>query len=132
MKRPKLILGDCLDVLRRLPDGCVDAVVTDPPYGIGYRNARGDFRPHIDFSPALKGDHNGDAGQKAIDECFRRDWPVCAFAHHRRPWRGDWRQWLVWDKGPAVGGGGDRATWIESTGFASGRWRSRRGRFRFR
>ena len=28
--------GDCLDLLRRLPDGCVDAVITDPPYGVGY------------------------------------------------------------------------------------------------
>jgi site-specific DNA-methyltransferase (adenine-specific) len=27
-----LIQGDCLDVLRQLPDGCVDAVVTDPPW----------------------------------------------------------------------------------------------------
>ena len=25
--------GDCLDWLKTLPDGCVDAVVTDPPYG---------------------------------------------------------------------------------------------------
>jgi site-specific DNA-methyltransferase (adenine-specific) len=24
--------GDCLDLLRSLPDGCVDAVITDPPY----------------------------------------------------------------------------------------------------
>jgi len=31
----RVIEGDCLDVLRSLPDGCVDAVVTDPPYGIG-------------------------------------------------------------------------------------------------
>jgi site-specific DNA-methyltransferase (adenine-specific) len=29
-----VIEGDCLDVMRSLPDGCVDAVVTDPPYGI--------------------------------------------------------------------------------------------------
>jgi DNA modification methylase len=28
----KLILGDCLDVMRTLPDGSVDAVVTSPPY----------------------------------------------------------------------------------------------------
>jgi site-specific DNA-methyltransferase (adenine-specific) len=28
-----VVEGDCLDVLRTLPDGCVDAVVTDPPYG---------------------------------------------------------------------------------------------------
>jgi DNA modification methylase len=30
----KLYLGDCLDVLKRLPDRRVDAVVTDPPWGI--------------------------------------------------------------------------------------------------
>jgi len=27
-----VVQGDCLDVMRGLPDGCVDAVVTDPPY----------------------------------------------------------------------------------------------------
>jgi site-specific DNA-methyltransferase (adenine-specific) len=31
----RLHLGDCLEVLRGLPDGCVDAVVTDPPYNVG-------------------------------------------------------------------------------------------------
>ena len=30
-----LRLGDCLEVMKILPDKCVDAVVTDPPYGIG-------------------------------------------------------------------------------------------------
>jgi DNA modification methylase len=30
-----LHLGDCLDVLRTMPDCSVDAVVTDPPYGFG-------------------------------------------------------------------------------------------------
>lgn len=28
--------GDCLDVMRGMADGCVDAVVTDPPAGIGF------------------------------------------------------------------------------------------------
>jgi len=31
----KVIEGDCLDVLRMLPDGCVHMVWTDPPYGHG-------------------------------------------------------------------------------------------------
>jgi site-specific DNA-methyltransferase (adenine-specific) len=31
----EVIHGDCLEVLRTLPAGSVDAVVTDPPYGIG-------------------------------------------------------------------------------------------------
>lgn len=34
-----LHLGDCLEYMRTLPDGCVDAVITDPPYGINYQSA---------------------------------------------------------------------------------------------
>lgn len=32
-----IVQGDCLDVLREMPEGCVDAVVTDPPYGVGFK-----------------------------------------------------------------------------------------------
>lgn len=28
----EIVCGDCLEVMRSMPDGCVDAVVTDPPY----------------------------------------------------------------------------------------------------
>lgn len=31
-----LYYGDCLDVLRELPDSSVDSVVTDPPYGLEF------------------------------------------------------------------------------------------------
>jgi len=31
----KIHLGDCMDVLRALPDKCVDLLLTDPPYGGG-------------------------------------------------------------------------------------------------
>jgi len=31
----RLICGDAVEVMRTLPDECVDAVVTDPPYGMG-------------------------------------------------------------------------------------------------
>lgn len=31
----RLIQGDCLDALRSLPDGSVDAIITDPPYCAG-------------------------------------------------------------------------------------------------
>jgi adenine-specific DNA-methyltransferase len=30
----EIIHGDCLDVMRGMPDASVDAIVTDPPYGI--------------------------------------------------------------------------------------------------
>lgn len=32
----KITCADCLDILKQLPDKCVDLVLTDPPYGIGY------------------------------------------------------------------------------------------------
>lgn len=33
MKPYECILGDCIEVMRDIPDGQVDAVLTDPPYG---------------------------------------------------------------------------------------------------
>jgi len=36
----KILLGDCLDIMREMPDKCVDLVLTDPPYGIGESNER--------------------------------------------------------------------------------------------
>ena len=35
-KQYQLYLGDCLEVMRDIPDGSVDCVVTDPPYGLGF------------------------------------------------------------------------------------------------
>lgn len=37
-----LYLGDCLDVLKTLPDASVDAVVTDPPYELGFMGKKWD------------------------------------------------------------------------------------------
>jgi len=31
----KIICGDCLEVLRGIHDNCIDAIITDPPYGMG-------------------------------------------------------------------------------------------------
>ena len=40
---PLLHLGDCMEVLRTLPDCSVDAVVTDPPYGLAFMGKRWDY-----------------------------------------------------------------------------------------
>lgn len=32
----KIIHDDCLNILKQLPDKCVDLVLTDPPYGMSY------------------------------------------------------------------------------------------------
>jgi len=36
MSEVKLLLGDCLELMKELPDNSVDAVITDPPYGISF------------------------------------------------------------------------------------------------
>lgn len=47
-----IIHGDSLNILRELPDGCIDAVITDPPYGIGYESKAGK-RIQNDKSPFI-------------------------------------------------------------------------------
>lgn len=47
----KLHLGDCIEVMRTLPDNSVHAVVTDPPYGLGFMGkAWDDLPPGLDFA----------------------------------------------------------------------------------
>ena len=31
----KITLGDCFEIMKQLPDKCIDLVLTDPPYGSG-------------------------------------------------------------------------------------------------
>ena len=33
MPKIELIQGDCLELMKDIPDGSVDAIITDPPYG---------------------------------------------------------------------------------------------------
>ena len=35
--------GDCLDILRTIPDNSIDSVVTDPPYGLSFMGKRWDY-----------------------------------------------------------------------------------------
>jgi DNA modification methylase len=39
----ELIHGDCLEILRSMPDCSVDAVVTDPPYGLSFMGKKWDY-----------------------------------------------------------------------------------------
>ena len=39
----KLIQGDCLEVMKALPDNSVDACVTDPPYGLKFMGKKWDY-----------------------------------------------------------------------------------------
>lgn len=39
----KLYNGDCLEVLRKCPDNYIDAIVTDPPYGLSFMGKKWDY-----------------------------------------------------------------------------------------
>lgn len=42
---PQVTHGDCINVMRTLPDNSVDSIVTDPPYGLGFMGAKWDALP---------------------------------------------------------------------------------------
>lgn len=31
-ERNSVILGDCIEIMQKMPSNCIDAIVTDPPY----------------------------------------------------------------------------------------------------
>jgi len=42
--------GDCLEVMRQMPDNSVDSIVTDPPYGLSFMGQRWDYDvPSVDI-----------------------------------------------------------------------------------
>lgn len=51
----RIIQGDCLDVLPDLPADHLDAVITDPPYGLNFMGANWDHGvPGVQFWAAVR------------------------------------------------------------------------------
>lgn len=71
-----LCLGDCRDILPTLPK--VDAVITDPPYGIGLVKKTSDFRDskHFDNGETLKASVIYDDQPQAINALVREVMPM--------------------------------------------------------
>lgn len=90
-----LHLGDCLEYMRTMPDGSVDAVITDPPYGIGY--CHGARRGGVLFGTdgmSIVGDDAPFDPSPWLDYPFVVLWGANYYAS-RLP---DSSRWLVWDK----------------------------------
>lgn len=118
--RIRLYRGDSLAVLATLPDGHVDAVVTDPPYSSGgqstaARKADPSTKYVKGVYPAMLGDNKDQRSFLAwaalwLSECWRiakpgtpllvfSDWrqlPVMSDAVQAAGWT--WRGVVVWDK----------------------------------
>ena len=102
-----LYLCDCMEVLPTLPK--VDAVITDPPYGIKYASNRGGKFKGVDIA-------NDDSLQlrDAVLELIG-DTPSVIFGSWRMRRPAGTRQVLVWDKGDHVGMGDLSLPWRPNT-----------------
>lgn len=83
--------GDCLDLMRELPDKCIDLIITDPPYGIEISKnpvrQKQDKKYWDSFAPK----------QEYFDEMFR-------ISKNQIIWGGNYfnlptsRGFFIWDK----------------------------------
>lgn len=100
MNNYQLFQGDCLEIMPTLADKSIDAVVTDPPYGIDYENAGG--------MSAVNGwnefkKYNWDK-QRPEQNIFTE---ILRVSSSQIIWGGNYftdflpptMQWLIWDKG---------------------------------
>ena len=102
----RLYCGDCLELLPTLEAGSVDAVVTDPPYGISLSNHSAG-KERRDRNWTIAGDSDSSIGNAVIEWGDNLGLCIVAFASPSRPWPGKWRSRLVWHK-HGLGMGGDK------------------------
>jgi len=65
-KNIQLFLGDCLEVMKEIPDKSIDLIVTDPPYGMNYQSSK-----RTDKFDKIKLDDNLDWFTVFIKNCHR-------------------------------------------------------------
>lgn len=84
----RILLGDCTEVMARMPDACVDAVILDPLYGIGL--SYGDVREPVRNDPAAYWQYL----RPLVDEAWRLLKPggfMCLFQSSTyEPYFGEW------------------------------------------
>lgn len=95
----RLIMGDCLDIMPTL--GRFGACVTDPPYGIGEGNAKGQTRGKLARPKQYVGTDGWDAQPASGDHIAA----IRAASKHQIIFGGNYFEglgptpcWLVWDK----------------------------------
>lgn len=66
----EIVCGDSLSLIRGVPDGSVDLVVTDPPYGISYKTGRRQDRSHR-FCREIESDRDLSALEGIADDLYR-------------------------------------------------------------
>lgn len=99
----QIINADCMDILKQLPDKCVDLVLTDPPYGIERfnKNDGGNSKKIKSFGDKEK-DWNKIKPEKEIfDEIFRVSKKAIIFGMNNFDLPTT-EHFIVWDKMQAM------------------------------
>ena len=74
--------GDCLERMKEIPDGSIDLILTDPPYGMSYNSGR----RKVSYGE-IKNDHSLYWLDGFAEECFRvannntAHYVTCSFHH---------------------------------------------------
>ncbi|NIQ00986.1 MAG: hypothetical protein GWM98_11655 [Nitrospinaceae bacterium] len=93
-----LYLGDCVEIMKDMPDKSVDAVVTDPPYGVGMK-----YESFIDSKENVE-----DLSKKWLPHAKRIAERVCFTCGVERQWLYPPPTWVL--------------GWFQGAGGASGYW----------
>ena len=69
-----IIQGDCLEIMKQLPDKSVDLVLTDPPYNTGMSQKTSNGSTWL--SHFFNDDYSEEDYQKLVDGCCGEFWRV--------------------------------------------------------
>ena len=106
MNKVELMLGDCMDYMRSLPDKAFDLAIVDPPYGIGIDGQKGTVNKAR--NPKQNRKHHATKGwdSEIPKEQYFRElervsknqviWGANYFVEHLIKGK---KGWIVWDKG---------------------------------
>ena len=100
----KIINADCMDILKQLPDKCIDLVLTDPPYGIGIDGQKQCecSNPKHNRKEHVRKEWDSSIPPKEVFEEMKRVsknmiiWGVNYFNEFLEQGH---KGWIVWDKG---------------------------------
>jgi DNA methylase len=104
-----VVCGDCLELMKAVPNGLIDAVITDPPYGISHSSNHGASW----CGSEICGDNDVSSRNRMIG-MLPPDIPMAVFGSYKRPPHHSTRAVLIWDKGPAFGMGDLSLPWKPS------------------
>ena len=91
----KITHADCLEVMKQLPDKCIDLILTDPPYGLDYAS-----NPHSKSKMKKKNWDKGIPDKIIFDEMFRVSKNQIIFGGNYFPylWNFAGRGFIFWNK----------------------------------